>query len=116
MIRQGATLDMDAVLDAIAEAGGGVLSLPGKYIAFLNAAYGTKWKPSDMHHPMKARTLGRLYLSHFTRPSTIGRMPTSEDAVRIWHGGPTGHLRDFTLSYWLRVRPLLNELSSNPDS
>lgn len=101
-------MDIDRILDAIASANGGGLALPEKYIGQLNACYGTRWKLSDMEHPVKARALGRLYLSHYTRPSMLGRMPTPEDAVRIWHGGPVGHLRDHTLSYWLRVQPLLS--------
>jgi hypothetical protein len=102
-------MDIDAILDAIARANGGTLTVGEKYITMLNATYGTRWKTSDLAHPVKARALGRLYLSHFTRPSMLGRMPTPEDAVRIWHGGPVGHLREFTRSHWERVAPYLSQ-------
>jgi hypothetical protein len=110
-------MDLDAILDAIAYSTGGVVRIPEKYIGQLNACYGTKWKPSDMDDLTKARALGRLYLNHYARPSVIGRMPTPEDAVRIWFGGPIGHLREFTRWHWLRVQPHLpNERVYNSDA
>lgn len=103
-------MDVELVLEAIARANGGVLYLAEKHIRSVNLEFRTQWKPSDMGHPYKARAIGRLYLSHYCRPSIMGRMPTEEDAVRIWFGGPLGWAREWTRSHWLRVEPTLSRL------
>jgi len=101
-------MDIEKILDAIASSTGGVLRVPDKYLHHLNSEYCTHWRTSDMESAYKAREIGRLYLSHYCRPSVVGRMPTEEDAVRIWFGGPLGWVRDWTVSHWLRVRPYLS--------
>jgi len=49
----------------------------------------------------------RDYLAHYATPERLGRLPTNEDRVRIWNGGPNGYKKLGTLRHWEKVKKAL---------
>lgn len=85
----------------------GILQIWDVVVDDVNRVYGTKFTHRDAFDPKKAEQMCRLYLSHYCSAKRLGRIPTYQDAARIWNGGPQGHTKTATLSYWERVRKAL---------
>ncbi len=49
----------------------------------------------------------KWYLGHYATSKRLGRTPTDEDRARIWNGGPNGHRKPSTESYWAKVKKAL---------
>jgi hypothetical protein len=63
----------------------------------------THYTHKEMHDWDKACITARAYLRRYCTAERLGREPTLIDAARIWHGGPSGHLKEHTIPYANRV-------------
>merc|ERR550534_1592775 len=52
-----------------------------------------------------ARKVVAAYMNRFATESRIGRVPSAEDVVRIFDGGPNGWADESTSDYWYTVCP-----------
>lgn len=80
----------------------GPLQIHRAVVQDVNARYGTHYRWQGMTNRADARKVAELYLGMYAK----GR--TTEEAARIWNGGPSGHLKPATLPYWARVKRHLN--------
>lgn len=86
----------------------GPLQVHRAVVQDVNAAYGTSYRWSGMTNRADARKVCELYLQKYAKGRSL------QDAARIWNGGPTGHTKTATKSYWTRVqRNLSPELAKN---
>jgi hypothetical protein len=120
-IAEAATLDLDRLIPALVQVesngnpravgdGGralGALQVWSCVVADVNRAHGTRYTHRDAFDPAKARDICRRYLAIYCTPKRLGRTPTMEDAARIWNGGPNGHRKTATISYWQKVQKAL---------
>ena len=81
----------------------GQLQIWSVVIQDVNRAYGKAYVHADAFCPAKSEAICRAYLAIYCTPKRLGRQPTMEDAARIWNGGPNGHKKTATLSYWQKV-------------
>ena len=65
----------------------------------VNKAYGCSYTYEDRKCPIKSREICKKYLVLHG-----GYRASSETYARIWNGGPRGHKRSSTRSYWRRVK------------
>lgn len=82
----------------------GILQIHANVVHDVNRVKGTRYVHKDAFDPVKARAICEAYLSHYATPARLGRVPTNADKARVWNGGPTGHKKSATLSYWQRVK------------
>jgi hypothetical protein len=86
----------------------GALQIHREVVKDVNHFYGTSYTWNGMTNRADARKVCDLYLRKWAK----GKSP--EDAARIWNGGPTGHTKSATKSYWTKVnRHLSPELAKN---
>lgn len=85
----------------------GQLQIWSVVVIDVNRAKGTRYTHADAFDPAKSEAICRAYLSIYCTPRRLGRTPTMEDAARIWNGGPNGHRKSQTLSYWQKVARVL---------
>ena len=76
----------------------GILQIHKEVVDDVNRAYGHAYSYEDRKCPIKSREICRKYLILHG-----GRHATNEKYARIWNGGPKGHLKSYTKSYWKLV-------------
>ena len=77
----------------------GCLQIHKEVVDDVNRAYRTQYTYSDRKCPSKSREICRKYLILHG-----GSRATNEKYARIWNGGPKGHHKRATLSYWRKVK------------
>ena len=77
----------------------GPLQIHREVVDDVNRAYRTQYTYSDRRCPSKSREICRKYLILHG-----GSRATNEKYARIWNGGPKGHRKRATLSYWRKVK------------
>jgi len=79
----------------------------------VNRIAGTSFIHEDAFAKTKAVKMCEIYLTHYATPRRVGGMQWEEAAARMWNGGPRGHWRASTLSYWERVKVQLERNEQN---
>ena len=86
----------------------GILQMHEAYVADAAEHANTTWSHSDALDPSTAR---KIFLAYMSRYAKMERKPHhmsyAEYVSRIHNGGPTGHLKDSTISYWHKVKDLI---------
>lgn len=86
----------------------GCLQIWSVVVQDVNEVSRVKYTHADAFDPAKARAICRAYLARYATAKRLGREPTDEDFARIWNGGPNGHKKKATVSYWHKVAAVLN--------
>ena len=76
----------------------GALQIHKAVVVDVNRIAGTSYTHQQMTNRIAARRVCEIYLSRYASGKS------NEEAARIWNGGPTGHKKSATLSYWNKVR------------
>ena len=76
----------------------GPLQIHREVVLDVNRITGSHYRHQDMTNRVAARAVCQAYLEHY------GRGKSLEDQARIWNGGPSGHKKAATVSYWRRVK------------
>lgn len=76
----------------------GALQIHKSVVVDVNRIAGTSYTHQQMTNRIAARRVCEIYLKRYAAGKT------NEEAARIWNGGPTGHQKSATLSYWNKVR------------
>ncbi len=76
----------------------GPLQIHRGVVLDVNRITGSKYQWQQMTNRAQARAVCQAYLEHY------GRGKSLEDQARIWNGGPSGHKKAATVSYWRRVQ------------
>jgi len=85
----------------------GILQIWEVVVADVNRVSKVKYTHDDAFDPVKAEAICRKYLALYCTAKRLGHEPTMEDASRIWNGGPIGHKKSATNSYWKKVAKAL---------
>jgi hypothetical protein len=85
----------------------GCLQIWSVVVQDVNEVSRVKYTHADAFDPVKARAICRAYLARYATAKRLGREPTNEDFARIWNGGPNGHKKKASLSYWHKVAAVL---------
>ena len=90
---------------AVAKGCNGCLQIRQECLDDVNRCYGTHYKVADVigNRELSFRIF-TLYVDIYATEDNLGHPPTQRDRVRIWNGGPTGHLKKCTLPYWHAVK------------
>jgi len=80
----------------------GCLQIWQAVVTDTNRIAGTSYSHADAFDRIKARQIASIYLNYYGK--RIGHAPTEQDYARIWNGGPRGHRKTATLSYWNKVK------------
>jgi hypothetical protein len=88
----------------------GCLQIWQSVVTDVNRIAGTNYKHADAFDRDKARTMARIYLNYYASTKRIGRVASEQDLARIWNGGPSGHRKTATLSYWVKVKKEMEKL------
>lgn len=82
----------------------GILQITRPVVLDVNRITGSRYRwPEDCLDPAMSEEICRLYLIHYA-----GWAATDEKLARIWNGGPRGHLKRSTLTYWAKVQKQLS--------
>lgn len=54
-----------------------------------------------------AERVVQAYMDRYATERRLGHEPTDEDIARIHNGGPNGHKKKATVSYWNKVKEIL---------
>jgi hypothetical protein len=86
--------------DAIGDGGKavGCLQIWPIMVEDVNRIAGTSYTLADRKDRQKSIQMARIYLSHYAAGMT------TEQAARCWNGGPTGHRKPQTITYWNKVK------------
>jgi hypothetical protein len=76
----------------------GALQIHRAVVVDANRIAGTSYTHAQMTNRVAARRVCEIYLSRYAAGKT------NEEAARIWNGGPTGHKKSATVSYWNKVK------------
>lgn len=76
----------------------GALQIHKSVVVDVNRIAGTHYTHQQMTNRIAARKVCEIYLSRYAAGKT------DEEAARIWNGGPTGHRKSATVSYWNKVK------------
>lgn len=76
----------------------GPLQIHRGVVLDVNRITGSNYRWESMTNRAQARAVCQAYLEHY------GRGKSLEEQARIWNGGPTGHKKAATVSYWRRVQ------------
>ncbi len=76
----------------------GALQIHKAVVVDANRIAGTSYTHQQMTNRIAARKVCEIYLSRYAAGKT------TEEAARIWNGGPTGHKKTATVSYWNKVK------------
>lgn len=79
----------------------GALQIHRSVVIDVNRIAGTSYTHQQMTNRIAARKVCEIYLNRYASGKT------NEEAARIWNGGPTGHNKTATLSYWNKVKKQL---------
>ncbi len=82
----------------------GVLQIHRGVVADVNRRYRTAFRWEDAKNPDLAKEICELYLRAWAPADA-----TPEQCARIWNGGPRGHLKAGTETYWKKVEAIINE-------
>lgn len=89
----------------------GCLQIRPETVLDINRFANTNYTLNDRYSKKKSIEMFVLYVRHYAKPIRIGRKPTNKDYARIWNGGPNGHTKKATLTYWNKVCCILNNRS-----
>lgn len=89
----------------------GCLQIGDEVLADVRRISGQWVSRSDAFDRRKACSICIVYLSYWCDRERLGHEPTMEDFARTWNGGPTGPRKVSTITYWNRVRAVLNQIS-----
>lgn len=64
-------------------------------------------KYEDCFNRDYAERIVNAYMDRYAIKRRLGRTPTMEDIARIHNGGPNGHRKKSTLSYWKKIQGIL---------
>jgi hypothetical protein len=94
------TVESNGRDNAIGDAGLaiGALQIHRAVVVDANRIAGTSYTHQQMTNRVAARRVCEIYLSRYAAGKT------NEEAARIWNGGPTGHRKPATISYWNKVK------------
>lgn len=76
----------------------GCLQIHKAVVLDVNRITGSNYRHSEMTNRVAARAVCEAYLK------ACGKGKTIEEQARIWNGGPQGHKKTMTLTYWRRVQ------------
>lgn len=76
----------------------GALQIHKAVVIDVNRIAGTSYTHQQMTNRIAARRVCEIYLKRYAAGKT------DEEAARIWNGGPTGHHKSATISYWNKVK------------
>lgn len=76
----------------------GALQIHKAVVVDVNRIAGTSYTHQQMTNRIAARRVCEIYLRRYAAGKS------DEEAARIWNGGPTGHQKPATLSYWNKVK------------
>ncbi len=76
----------------------GALQIHRSVVVDVNRIAGTSYTHQQMTNRIAARRVCEIYLRRYADGKT------NEEAARIWNGGPTGHRKSATVTYWNKVR------------
>ena len=76
----------------------GALQIHRAVVVDANRIAGTSYTHQQMTNRVAACRVCEIYLSRYAA------CRTSEEAARIWNGGPTGFRKSATLAYWNKVK------------
>ena len=76
----------------------GPLQIHRGVVLDVNRITGSNYRWESMTNRVAARAVCQAYLEHY------GRGKSLEEQARIWNGGPNGHKKAATVSYWRRVQ------------
>ena len=76
----------------------GALQIHKSVVLDVNRITGSNYRHQDMTNRVAAMAVCQAYLEHY------GRGKSLEEQARIWNGGPSGHKKAATVSYWRRVQ------------
>ena len=82
----------------------GCLQIWPAVVTDANRIAGTNYRHADAFDRVKARAMARAYLNYYASKRRIGHDPSNQDLARIWNGGPRGHRKTATLSYWVKIQ------------
>lgn len=81
----------------------GCLQIHAEVIADVNRIYKTCYVQEDLTDPEISKKICQMYLIAYAPPGA-----TPEQCARIWNGGPRGHLKKSTETYWAKVRTTMD--------
>jgi len=85
----------------------GALQIQEEVIIDVNGIYDLHYTwPDDAFNLETSKDIFQIYTRYWGQQK-FGRLPTAEEAARIWNGGPDGNKKLTTLKYWDKVRALL---------
>jgi hypothetical protein len=101
--------DDNAVGDKhLADKAYGCLQIRQPCVDDVNRKHGTNYRAEDcLGNRALSIWIFREYMSLYATKKSLGRKPTDEDRARIWNGGPKGHKKQTTKSYWNKVKKKL---------
>lgn len=70
----------------------------------INSWSDMKFTYDDRRSLQKSKQMFKLYVKHYGTKSRLNRQPTMKDYARIWNGGPNGHKKTSTITYWNKVK------------
>ena len=76
----------------------GALQIHKAVVVDVNRIAGTSYTHQQMTNRIAALKVCEIYLNRYAANKT------NEEAARIWNGGPTGHRKSATLTYWNKVK------------
>jgi hypothetical protein len=79
----------------------GPLQIHRGVVLDVNRFTGSHYQHQNMTNRAQARAVCGIYLQHY------GKGKTTEQMARIWNGGPTGHRKSATITYWRKLKGAL---------
>lgn len=76
----------------------GPLQIHRSVVVDVNRIAHTNWTHQQMTNRAIAKQVCEIYLKRYAAGKT------DEEAARIWNGGPNGHHKTATISYWNKVK------------
>ena len=97
----------------------GILQMHEAYVTDAAQYANVSWTHADALDPSKAKEIFVAYMSRYAQKKNKPYgMTYAEYVSRKHNGGPTGHLKESTISYWLKVKEALQliypTLQQNP--
>ncbi|MCK9253970.1 MAG: transglycosylase SLT domain-containing protein [Clostridiales bacterium] len=80
----------------------GCLQIHPDVVQDVNRIYGTQYHHAAAMTPRHAKRIAELYLL-----AVAGCGASAERMARVWNGGPRGHRKPETVSYWLKVQAVM---------
>lgn len=90
----------------------GILQMHKAYVADAAEHANVTWSHADALDPSSARKIFLAYMNRYAKMEhKPHHMSYAEYVSRKHNGGPTGHLKDSTISYWQKVKSLISSVN-----